>query len=480
MNLMHHSDTFVSLLMECVRVRPDLPLYTFLDSLAEESVVLTGRDVLSQAEKIASLLQAQQIAGEAVMVLSPHGPDAITMLFGVMIAGCVPVPVTFHRRLGMASIVNIIAQTGLRVVIGRQATLTNLRSGRFSSEPRFIAQQHSLLYLAIDGPHDNGLQQSPGQPARISDTDIAMIYPGLPGNDAAAPGALSHRELLNSVDGLIQKLSVNNDGVNSRMLTALDLADGMALVMHVLLPVRAGIASNFFPVEHVLRRTVHWLQAAAKPGCTIVSAPPSVLSLAAHERSAQLRKAPDLSGVRFFCISGDFTAPGIASHFIERYQENNMSSEKIIVFHGLSATGVVAAGDALEGESNELSCRDLARHRFTVDAREYQAEDIEAFVLQCFGARGLSRCVVLRLDDMKQTVLLAECATRQLADHWQGVVSAMMDTVLAGTGCRLDRVFLLRPASLPLAVSGMVLRRSCASALADGSLMLRLLPVRGK
>ena len=101
-------------------------------------------------------------------------------------------------------------------------------------------------------------------------------------------------------------------------------------------------------------------------------------------------------------------------------------------------------------------------------------------MLQSFGALGLSRCIVLRLEEMQHTVVLAECATPQLANDWQGVVSAIMDAVRADTGCRLDRVILLRPRSLPLAVSGLVLRQHCASAVADGSLMLRLLPVRGK
>lgn len=485
MSLTPHSDTFVSLLTECVRAGPDQPLYTFLDSGARVAAVLTGRDVLRQAEKIASLLQAHRITGAPVMVLSPYGPDAIVMLYGVMMAGCPAVPVTFHRRLGMASIVNIISQTGLRVVIGRQSTLTKLRSGRFASEPRFIARQHELLHLPIDslqgdGAHGDGGLPTRGQPGPVSDTDAALIYPGLPGDDTGKPLVLSHRALLGSVDGLIQKLSIGEGDINDHLLTALDLADGMALVMHVLLPVRAGIASVFFPVEDALRKSAPWLRAVSETGSTIVSVPPSSLSLAAHDWSLQLGKGPDLTGVRCFCLSGDYSDAGIESHFIERYKQNNMSSEKLFFCHGLSATGMLATDGWLAQGENGLGCQRHVSNCFVVEQREFEAGEIEAFVLRSFGARGLSRCLVLRLEDMKQTVLLAECATRQLADDWQGVVSEIMGTVLASTGCQLDRVILLRPASLPLAVSGIVLRQRCASALADGSLMLRLLPVRGK
>jgi hypothetical protein len=137
-------------------------------------------------------------------------------------------------------------------------------------------------------------------------------------------------------------------------------------------------------------------------------------------------------------------------------------------------------GDGLVLINNELVCQGRISHRFLIEGQEFQAEHIESVVLQKFGVRGLSRCVALYLADLTQTVLLVECATRQLAEKWQGVVMTMMDAVSAETGCRLNRVILLRPGSLPLSVSGIVLRKSCAIALADGSLMLRLLPVRGK
>lgn len=519
MSLTHQRDTFVSLLAELAGHQPDLPLYTFLDSTADVSAVLTCRQVQRRAVTIAGLLQAQGIAGEPVMVLSGYGPEAVTMLLGVMMAGCAPVPVTFHRRLGMAGIVDIIAHTGLRVVLGRKTILAQLKAGRCSSEPRFDADQHPLLYLAIDGlqdhsPGDGGRPETDKDPAPVAGTQPAMIYPGLPGDDAAAPVALSHETLLGSVDCLIRELAVAN--TDDRLLTALDLADGMALVLHILLPLRAGVASLFYPVEHALRNATRWLQAAAQSGCTIISAPPSVLSLAAHDswRHKQRRRSrtgPDLGKLRFVCVDGGRTAAGSVSFFIERYKHNSMTAGKIFVCYGLSAAAVVIAarqgyrtvsyagiaflalgtpdeqklqtcvtGDRLSRQGNELYSRGRISHRFAVGDGEFQAGDIESVVLQSFGARGLSRCVVLRLDQVQQTVLLAECATRQLADNWQGVVSAMMDTVLTVTGCRLDRVILLRPGSLSLAVSGMVLRQRCAAAVTDGSLMLRLLPVRGK
>ena len=514
MSLSHHRDTFVSLLAELARDQPDLPLYTFLDSVADVSAVLTCQDLWHRAEEIAGMLQAQRISGEPVMVLSPYGPDAIAMLFGVMMASCTPVPVTFHRRLGMVGIVDIIAHTGVHVVIGRKTILAKLKAGRFSSKPRFHARQHPLLYLAIDGLPGHG-RPAP-DPTLIAATGAAMIYPGLPGDDTAAPVALSHAELLESVDSLIQKLALVAAGADERLLTALDLSDGMALVLHVLLPLRARVVSLYYPVEQALRDATPWLLAASQFACTIISAPPSVLSLAAHDNGQHDKRppshhSPDLSTLRFVCVDGGLATPAIFSHFIERYRQNHMSPEKIFVCYGLSATAVVVAalqgyrvvshagiealapgvpnaptlqalatGDRLSRQGNGFYFRGRSNHRFAVGDCEFQAEDIESVVLQSFGALGLSRCIVLRLEEMQHTVVLAECATPQVANDWQGVVSAIMDAVRVDTGCRLDRVILLRPGSLPLAVSGLVLRQRCASAVADGSLMLRLLPVRGK
>ena len=504
MSLMHHPNTFVSLLAELARDNPELPLYTFLDSAQNQSAVLTSRGLLRKAQQIAALLQQRELAGKPVMVLSAHGPEFMEMLFGVMLAGCIPVPVTFHRRLGMANIVNVIAETGLCVVLGKKETLENLKAGRFKSTSFFDAKRHHhLRYLAIDR-----LKTTEWHSPKISAMDVMIYYPGLLSDETISPVAVSHERVLRSIDRLMRALSPDRSDC---LLTALDLADGMALLLHILLPVCAGVRSYFLPVKQTLDDAGLWLRATSRYACTMISAPPAVLSLAAHGERAERDTELDLSTLRFVCVGGDYVAPCSVSYFIERYKKIGMSAEKIFSCYGLSAACAYISGrqgfrsfdvesvsclglgtpdaqlmqafdtgDGLVLINNELVCQGRISHRFLIEGQEFQAEHIESVVLQKFGVRGLSRCVALYLADLRQTVLLVECATRQLAEKWQGVVMTMMDAVSAETGCRLNRVILLRPGSLPLSVSGIVLRKSCAIALADGSLMLRLLPVRGK
>lgn len=503
MSLTPHRDTIISLLTELARDQPDLPLYTFLDSDLQVSAVLASGDLLQRARQIAGLLQARGVSAEPVMVLSPHGPAFMEALFGVLLAGCAPVPVTCHRTLGMADIPNIIASTGLRVVVGQQATLEKLRSGRFTAHTPVNHPHRDLVYIPT-----GELPQADWRPPPIVDTDAALVYPGLRNDEPDTPMVLSHRQLLESLDGLIRALAINH---TDRLLTSVDLADGMALVLHILLPVRAGLQSFFIPVQYALDDVLAWLRAVTAHACSIISAPPALLSLAANKVCHSCATKIDLSALRFFCVGGDQVAPAMVSFFVERYSGNDMSSDKIFACYGLSATcrylsgrrgyqsrslhGVAclalgppdtnllqtsATGDRLLIVDNELYCRGRECHLFSVGGVEFQAEDIESVVLQAYCARGLSRCVVLHTNASRLTVLLAECATWQLANDWRGVVQAIMDAVLAKTGCQLDRVILLRPDSLPMSVSGIVLRRRCAVALADGALMLRLLPVRGK
>ncbi|MEX2333180.1 MAG: AMP-binding protein, partial [Pseudohongiella sp.] len=125
MSSTHHRNHIVTLLENLAREHPALPLYTFLDAAQKSVAVLTSSDLLRKATQIAGLLQGQVLAGKPVLVLSPHGPAFLESLFGVMLAGCVPVPVTFSRRLGMANIADIIADTGVEAVLGPKKTLEN-------------------------------------------------------------------------------------------------------------------------------------------------------------------------------------------------------------------------------------------------------------------------------------------------------------------------------------------------------------------
>lgn len=520
MSSTHHRDTIVSLMAALAREKPDLPLYTFLDAAGGEAAILTCREVMDAAQRAACRLRARLTEGEPVMVLSPCGPDTITMLLGAMLAGCRPVPVTFHPRLGMISIVKLIARTGVRVVLGRRATLAKLKSGRARSEPVFRAKQHDLVYLAID---DGEIADQPLPD--VASTDVALIYPGLSGDENVTPVPLSHGALLNSVDHLMQALlpagpcpgtgaaadTATRVARQDSLMTCLDPADGLTLILHILLPLRGRFASVLFPVEQALRDAGAWLRAVSAYQSSMVSAPMAVLSLAGHQRAAGKDGQADLSGLRFLCVSAEHTVPATLSRFIERYRHNGMSVDKVFACYGMSAAGRYLAGRrgfrtslqngvnrlalgvpvsadvqamiqdrCLLPENGELFCKGRPGNRFAVDGTVFQAEDIESVILQSFGVRGLGHCVVLHMDSSQQTVVLAECATRQLAEKWQGVVPAIMQRVLADTGCRLNRVLLLRPGSLPLSVSGIVLRQRCATALDDGTLMLRLLPVRGK
>ncbi|WP_339857178.1 AMP-binding protein [Pseudohongiella acticola] len=504
MSLTHHRDSIVSLLVTLAREQPDLPLYTFLLSGQDKTDVLTCRQLLLAAQKIAGNLCARNLSGEPVMVLNSYGPAFLETVFGAMLAGCPCVPVTFHARLGMANISSIIARTGLRIVVGNQDVLTQFRAGRCRTNPRFIDARHQLEYLATDA-----LQHIQGELPTISDTEVAVLYPGVASDEELPLVSLSHADMLRSAEGLVQALSLNTD---DRLLTCLDLADGLALALHILVPLQARLPSLLLPIELALADAASWVMAASTFSCTIVSAPVAVLTLAARNGELTGNVQPDLSAIRMICVSGERSiTPALISHFIDQYGNNGISADKLFCCLGLSSAGSYLAGrlgfktlvkndiaylalgvsDArglratVTGSrwihiDNELCCTGRINHRFTVSGRTFQAEDIEAFILQVFGERGLSRCVALRIDEIEQTVLLAECASKQLAEHWQGVVPTMIEQVQRHTGCRLDRVIILRPGSLFSAVSGIVHRQSCADALLDGSMLLRLLPVRGK
>lgn len=555
-------------LIELAREQPDLPLYTFLDSRLRISARLSAAETLRKARRMAAAIQQHAQPGEAVMLLFPHGPDFIVALLAAQLADCIPVPVSFHRRLGMIDTTALIAGTGLRTVVGPATVLARYQASRrhHGTEPGGTA----MCYVDVDAVVERDFHADTS-----TQHNISFIYPCAVAGDAVCPMALSQRNVQTSLNAVRQQLG---PGADDRLLACLDLADGAALLMHVLLPLQVGARSYFLSMDDFIEAPSLWLRAASSWHCTIINAPAAGLTLCAQGVAENEEAGLDLGCVRRLCLGGEQLAPCLVEQFMERYGCYGLSRGALFSCFGMSsvgawvsgrngfharqiggvsylnqgcllpdvqwrldaskiaqatgndlhsqhreylpggellltsaATGVICAFSAAARDQSpaqylrslfstpnadagmmintgeqaaiiagELFCHGRTAHRFCFAGKEYQAEDVEAAVMQAFGMRGLSRCVVLTGEGTREIVLLAECARPQRADRWQGAVTEIIRSVKKTTGLLLDRVLLLRPGSLHIGVNGTVLRGRCQEALHDGSLMLRLLPVRGK
>lgn len=140
----------------------------------------------------------------------------------------------------------------------------------------------------------------------------------------------------------------------------------------------------------------------------------------------------------------------------------------------------VLTDDVVAVKNSELYIRGQILNSMKINGKKFRLEDIESLVTYSFGSRGVTRCVAAYMEDRKEIILAVECGQREMAERWRGVVACMKEIVRISIGIEPDRILLLRTNSLPVSSSGKIMRKECKQLFRSGSLMTRLLPVRGR
>ncbi|GAA2736442.1 non-ribosomal peptide synthetase [Actinocorallia aurantiaca] len=89
---MRSADTWIGVLEEAARRRPDATAFTFLADDEDEAVGLTNAEFDRGARTVAAHLQREGLAGERVMLWYPSGLDYLVAFFGCLYAGAIAVP----------------------------------------------------------------------------------------------------------------------------------------------------------------------------------------------------------------------------------------------------------------------------------------------------------------------------------------------------------------------------------------------------
>jgi len=167
-------------------------------------------------------------------------------------------------------------------------------------------------------------------------------------------------------------------------------------------------------------------------------------------------------------------------------QDRSASNSTRDYVHALGAAGrtgtdaLISTGDIVFMKDDELFIRAQSGSIFLVDGGGFFPEDIETMLMDMLGSRGLNRCVVMFLGGSKELAVAIECGRFDTAERWRGVVGLVKEMISKNFNLRADRVLLLRPGTLPATGSGKVSRIRCREMFQEGSLMPRLLPVRGR
>ncbi|MCB5909702.1 AMP-binding protein [Streptomyces pinistramenti] len=235
-------------------------------------------DLLTAADRLAAALSGQAVAaGDRVALCVEPGADQVTGLLGILRAGAVPVPVdpggpqvTRWRQLD---------RDGITVCVSQSWLLDRL------SWPDGIAR------TALDGVPE----AEPAAPPRRDQRDPAVL---LPGDDADAAVAISHRELLNMAADLTDRFGL---GPDDRMMALAPITTGQGIRESCLALLSGATLIHGQDID--LREPTAWIDLLVQEHLTVWNSTPTLLDLLLTELE---RRGDRLPGhLRLVLLNGE-------------------------------------------------------------------------------------------------------------------------------------------------------------------------------
>jgi acyl-CoA synthetase (AMP-forming)/AMP-acid ligase II len=327
----------LSLLERTVQDRPFFPLFTFLNRRLQPARVISCQELMAESTRLAGVMQSRFSRGEPLILFYSHNPAFIFAFFACVMAGCVPVPLGYNKRRDAEKLCSLLASSGIRAIVSTSDILANIAALQTSCQTD--DKDTPLKFMATD---QCDIATSWSRPA-VNAWDAALIQLSTGSSGALKGVALSHVGVLTSLLRLSGAMKLNTE---DRMLSVTSCQEGHGLMMHVLLPVYAGISSFFLDMNSFLSRPSSWLEAIGRYGCTISGSLGSgYASASAKDGHGRTSSADlDLSGWRVAYVGPDVADVRALRRFAKKFSDNGFLSRSYFHFYGMAETGYFVCG----------------------------------------------------------------------------------------------------------------------------------------
>ncbi|NNA89636.1 non-ribosomal peptide synthetase [Pseudomonas gessardii] len=331
--------TLVQSLQRRAAQTPDQVALRFLAESADDSVVLSYRDLDLRARTIAAALQASAGLGERAVLLFPSGPDYVAAFFGCLYAGVIAVPAyppESTRRHHQERLLSIIADAEPRLLL----TSSGLRDalGQIEQAPPLLCVDELHSEIAADWVAPN-----------LQDDDIAFLQytsgsTALPKGVQVTHGNLVANELL------IRRgfgIDLNPDDV---IVSWLPLYHDMGLIGGLLQPIFSGVPCVLMSPAYFLGRPLRWLEAISQYRGTISGGPDFAYRLCSERVSDSALERLDLSHWRVAYSGSEPIRLDTLERFAEKFASCGFTPNNFFASYGLAeATLFVAGGTRGQG-----------------------------------------------------------------------------------------------------------------------------------
>lgn len=319
--------------------------------------------MVGRARRVAGALRALGVrGGDRVAIIFPTGLEFLDALFGVLLAGAVPVPLYPPAHLGRLD--EYHARTA-RMLTGVDAclVLVDRRVRRILGETiRFASPRLGCLAMAE-------LADGESRTVSVDPTDLGLIQFSSGTTAEPKPVALSHRAVVAQAV-LLNGFWPDDQETRHSGVSWLPLYHDMGLIGTVFTALERPGTITLIPPEIFVARPATWLRALSDYHATISTAPTFGYARCTERIRDDEMDGVDLSRWRIALCGGETAVPAVLRAFAQRFARWGFALEALTPVYGLAEAALAVTFSDL--------ARPFVAHRFAREALAEQGLALDA------------------------------------------------------------------------------------------------------
>ena len=301
--------------------RPHVILW---DKRGRDSVIHYGQ-LASKARTVAGALLARGVVpGDRIALMLPTGADFLFAFFGILGAGCVPVPIYPPTRLSQ-----IADHLRRQVGILDNADVAALVTRGIATTLRVLVASLRFVCTVKDLTHDDHHSAF----AAVQGSDLALLQ-YTSGSTGDPKGVmLTHANLLANIRETGRAASINSTDI---AVSWLPLYHDMGLIGTWLGALYFGVPSVIMSPLTFLARPAQWLWAITRYRATISAAPNFGFDLCVRKVTDEAIRGLDLSSLRLLMNGAEPVSSKTVRQFTKRFHQYGFRPEAMTPVYGMA------------------------------------------------------------------------------------------------------------------------------------------------